>query len=77
MRPSQQLFNAAKKSSGFGIPLELTPLFVAMAVACSSAAFFTYKKFAYDGSLRVGRTNPRQSHDDVKKYVEEAEKKSE
>lgn len=72
MRPSQYLFNAAKKSSGTSIPLELTPLFVAMGVACASACFFTYKKLTTDGSLRVGRTNPKQSHVEVQKYVKEA-----
>ncbi|KAH3680406.1 hypothetical protein WICMUC_000337 [Wickerhamomyces mucosus] len=74
MRPSQYLFNAAKKSSSsFSIPVELTPLFVAMGVAVASASWFTYKKFAHDGSLRLTR-NPQQSHKDVETYVQEAKK---
>ncbi|EDO17795.1 hypothetical protein Kpol_541p37a [Vanderwaltozyma polyspora DSM 70294] len=60
MRPSQLLLNAAKKSSGSGVPVELTPLFFAMGVALCSGVFFTYKKFAYDDSLRI-TANPEQS----------------
>ncbi|KAH3685648.1 hypothetical protein WICPIJ_003395 [Wickerhamomyces pijperi] len=71
MRASQALFNAAKKQSGFNIPVELTPLFVAMGVACVSATYFTYKKLAYDGSLRLSR-NPQQTHKDVDQYAKEA-----
>jgi hypothetical protein len=59
-----------KKSGGIAIPLELTPLFVAMGVACASATFFTYKKFAHDKSLRLSR-NPAQSDDSLKKLLEE------
>lgn len=68
MRPSQYLFNAAKKSSGVAIPVELTPLFVVMSLAVCSATFFTYKKFAHDKSLRLSR-NPAQSHEDVKELL--------
>ncbi|CDO92963.1 unnamed protein product [Kluyveromyces dobzhanskii CBS 2104] len=61
MRPTQIVLNAAKKKSGFSIPLELTPLFLAMGVALASGTWFSYKKFFHDDSLRVGRKNPEQS----------------
>ncbi|SCV02567.1 LAME_0H02850g1_1 [Lachancea meyersii CBS 8951] len=62
MRATKFLLNAAQKQKpGLGIPVELTPLFVAMGVALSSACWFTYKKFRFDESLRVGRTNPDRS----------------
>lgn len=32
-----------------------------MGVALASGTWFTYKKFAYDGSLRISRKNPQQS----------------
>ncbi|CCE64263.1 hypothetical protein TPHA_0H00530 [Tetrapisispora phaffii CBS 4417] len=60
MRPAQLLLEAAKKQSGSKIPVELTPLFVAMGVALCSGTYFTYKKFCYDDSLRVSK-NPEQS----------------
>ncbi|CAR30397.1 Mra1p [Lachancea thermotolerans CBS 6340] len=73
MRPTSLLLNAAKKQkSGFDIPVELTPLFVAMGVAVSSACWFTYKKFRWDESLRVGRKNPDRSG--LKTILEEPEK---
>ncbi|CAM9023439.1 hypothetical protein WICANDRAFT_65804 [Wickerhamomyces anomalus NRRL Y-366-8] len=71
MRASRVLLNASKKG-GFNIPLELTPLFVAMGVAVASAGFFTYKKLAYDGSLRLTR-NPRQQSDDLSQYLKKDE----
>ncbi|CDR42769.1 CYFA0S10e02036g1_1 [Cyberlindnera fabianii] len=87
MRASQTLFNAAvrsccydnvlNKKGGFAIPIELTPLFVAMGVAVSSAVFFSYRKFAYDGTLRLSR-NPKQSaltEDFNKMQQEEKEQK--
>lgn len=61
MRPSQIVLNAAKKKSGFAIPLELTPLFLAVGIAIASGTWFSYKKFFHDDSLRVGRKNPQQS----------------
>lgn len=56
------LMNAAKKSGPrkTTFPVELTPLFLAMGVALCSGAFFTYKKFAYDKSLRL-KENPELS----------------
>lgn len=65
MRPSSYLMNAAggkKKASKLSIPVELTPLFLAMGIAVASAIFFTGKKFLGDESLRVGRKNPNQSN---------------
>lgn len=50
----------------------MTPLFVAMGVAVASAGFFTYKKLAYDGSLRLTR-NPRQQSDDLSQYLKKDE----
>ena len=49
-----------KKSTGPGIPVELTPLFFAVGVALCSGTYFTYKKFTYDDSLRL-KQNPEQS----------------
>ncbi|ONH66963.1 hypothetical protein BON22_3171 [Cyberlindnera fabianii] len=66
-----------QKKGGFAIPIELTPLFVAMGVAVSSAVFFSYRKFAYDGTLRLSR-NPKQSaltEDFNKMQQEEKEQK--
>lgn len=61
MRPAQLLLNQAKKGSGLGIPVELTPLFFAMGLALASGTYFTYKKFAHDESLRITK-NPEQSN---------------
>ncbi|SCV04111.1 LAMI_0H13498g1_1 [Lachancea mirantina] len=72
MRPTQFILNASKKKPGVGVPVELTPLFFAMGVAIASGCWFTYKKFAYDTSLRVGRTNPDRSG--LKEVLESAEK---
>ncbi|SCV00022.1 LANO_0F04808g1_1 [Lachancea nothofagi CBS 11611] len=70
MRPTRILLSAAQKQKpGLGIPVELTPLFLAMGVAISSACWFTYKKFRFDTSLRVGRTNPDRSG--LKEVLEE------
>ncbi|CAI4053398.1 hypothetical protein N7582_005713 [Saccharomyces uvarum] len=61
MRPSQLLLNTAKKSSGgYKIPVELTPLFLAMGVALCSGVFFTFKKLRNDETLRL-KGNPELS----------------
>ncbi|SCU98196.1 LADA_0H11254g1_1 [Lachancea dasiensis] len=70
MRATRYLLNAAQKQKpGLGIPVELTPLFLAMGVAMGSACWFSYKKFRFDTSLRVGRTNPDRSG--LQKVLEE------
>ncbi|SCW04383.1 LAFE_0H12310g1_1 [Lachancea fermentati] len=74
MRATQFVLNAAKKKSGLGIPVELTPLFVAMGVALSSGVWFTYKKFAYDESLRITK-NPDRSQ--LQEVLEKANGKTE
>ncbi|QLG71312.1 hypothetical protein HG535_0B03510 [Zygotorulaspora mrakii] len=73
MRAAQLLLNQAKKGSGLGIPVELTPLFFAMGLALASGTYFTYKKFMYDDSLRVTK-NPQLSDLD-RVLTESAEKK--
>ncbi|CCF56495.1 hypothetical protein KAFR_0B01970 [Kazachstania africana CBS 2517] len=60
MRSSQVLLNVANKKVSKTVPIELTPLFLAVSVALCSGAYFTYRKFAYDDSLRV-TANPQQS----------------
>ncbi|RLV96083.1 hypothetical protein JA1_000524 [Spathaspora sp. JA1] len=60
MRPTPSLLNAAKKGSGISVPVELTPLFAAVAVAVGSACFFTYRHFAHDKELRLWK-NPNLS----------------
>ncbi|QLL34524.1 hypothetical protein HG536_0G03860 [Torulaspora globosa] len=72
MRPAQLLLNQAKKGSGIGIPVELTPLFIAMGLALASGTYFTYKKFRHDDSLRVTK-NPEMSN--LKKVLAESENK--
>ena len=53
MRPAQLLLNTAKKTSGgYKIPVELTPLFLAVGVALCSGTYFTYKKLRTDETLR-------------------------
>ena len=64
--------SSQKKSSGIGIPVELTPLFIAMGIALASGTYFTYKKFAYDDTLRVTK-NPELSGLD--RVLKEAPKK--
>ncbi|CCD23244.1 Mra1p NDAI_0B02090 [Naumovozyma dairenensis CBS 421] len=71
MRPSQYLLNAAKKASGTKVPLELTPLFMAVGVALMSGTWFTYKKLTYDDSLRIIH-NPDQSS--LEEVLAEADK---
>ncbi|GMM54606.1 Min8 protein [Maudiozyma humilis] len=53
MIPTRALMNAAKQSSGTKIPVELTPLVLAVCVALSSGCFFTYKKLTTDDTLRL------------------------
>ncbi|CAI4911292.1 AVN_collapsed_G0055470.mRNA.1.CDS.1 [Saccharomyces cerevisiae] len=61
MRPAQLLLNTAKKTSGgYKIPVELTPLFLAVGVALCSGTYFTYKKLRTDETLRL-RGNPELS----------------
>lgn len=42
-----------------------------MGIAVASAGFFSYRKFAYDDSLRL-RRNPRQQHSSLDDYLKEA-----
>lgn len=42
-----------------------------MGIAVASAGFFSYRKFAYDGSLRL-RRNPRQQHSSLDDYLKDA-----
>lgn len=71
MRPTQLLLNQAKKHSSSAIPVELTPLFVAMGVAIASASYFSYKKFAHDKTLRLTH-NPELS--EVQKAIDSENK---
>ncbi|CCE90678.1 Mra1p TDEL_0B05490 [Torulaspora delbrueckii] len=71
MRPAQLLLNQAKKGSGLGIPVELTPLFIAMGLALASGTYFTFKKFSSDETLRVTK-NPELSN--LKKVLAESDK---
>ena len=74
MRPTQTLFNAAKKG-GIAYPVELTPLFAAMGVAILSGIYFSSKKLREDKTLRLGRTDPDLSIlDEVLRKEEEKEK---
>lgn len=71
-RPAAKRFYsspAADKKKGLGIPVELTPLFLAMGIAVCSAIYFSSKKFLFDDSLRVGRSNPELSG--LEKVLEE------
>lgn len=67
MRPTQKLFNAAKKP-GLKLPVELTPLFLAMGIAVASAIYFSAKHLT-SGDLRVGRKNP--DHSNLQKVLDE------
>lgn len=49
---------AAKKNT---VPVEMYPLFGAVAVACGSLVYFTYRHFAYDRQLRLWK-NPNLSN---------------
>ncbi|CCK69981.1 Mra1p KNAG_0D02310 [Huiozyma naganishii CBS 8797] len=73
MRPSLLLLNAAKKTSGTKVPVELTPLFLAMSVALASGCYFTYRKLSTDDSLRI-TSNPEQSA--LEDVLRQAEKKA-
>jgi len=75
MHASRLLLNAAKKTGKKGgLPVEMYPLFAAVAVACGSGAFFTYRHFAYDRQLRLWK-NPNLSElDNVLNQATEEEK---
>ncbi|KAL6940625.1 hypothetical protein ACO0QE_004537 [Hanseniaspora vineae] len=60
MRPALRLLSNPPKKGGIQVPVELTPLFIACGAAIASMSYFTYKKFRYDGSLRITK-NPDQS----------------
>lgn len=54
MRAAQILLKATKSNNkSLLVPLEMYPLFAAMAVAIGSACTFTYRHFAYDQQLRL------------------------
>ncbi|KAK6457129.1 uncharacterized protein RJT20DRAFT_127271 [Scheffersomyces xylosifermentans] len=74
MRAAQTLLNAAKKGSkaGPGVPVEMYPLFAAVAVAVGSGCFFTYRHFAHDKQLRLWK-NPNLSKLD--EVLNDSEKK--
>ncbi|KAG0672522.1 hypothetical protein C6P45_001986 [Maudiozyma exigua] len=57
MLPTRVLLNTANKSAGTKIPVELTPLVLAVCVALGSGCFFTYKKLTTDETLRL-KNNP-------------------
>lgn len=65
MRASQILLNAVKKKHApTPVPVEIYPLFAAMAVAIGSGVYFTYRHFAYDRQLRLWN-NPNLSELDA------------
>lgn len=75
MLPSRVLLNATKKqSSGVKVPVEMYPLFAAVAVAVSSACYFTYRHFAHDQHLRLRKNADLSILDQV--LNEEAKKES-
>lgn len=59
MRASRVLLQAAKSGAKpkIQVPVEMYPLFAAVAVAVGSGVFFTYRHFAYDKHLRLWK-NP-------------------
>ncbi|AET41119.1 Mra1p Ecym_7277 [Eremothecium cymbalariae DBVPG len=71
MRATQLLLSAAKKKSGISIPVELTPLFLAVSVAVCSGCWFSFKHFAYDKSLRLAQNPQLSALDEVLKKDEE------
>jgi hypothetical protein len=76
MRATQVLLNAAKKSAPkTSVPVEMYPLFAAVAVACGSGVYFTYRHFAYDKQLRLWK-NPNLSKLDEVLNEAEAEKRN-
>jgi hypothetical protein len=74
MHASRLLLNAAKKSGKSGFPVEMYPLFAAVAVACGSGAFFTYRHFAYDKQLRLWKNANLSELDNVLNQATEEEK---
>jgi len=44
-----------------------------MGIAVASASFFTYRKLAYDKSLRLTR-NPRQQSENLDEYLKDSAK---
>lgn len=75
MRATQVLLNAAKKSAPkTSFPVEMYPLFAAVAVACGSGVYFTYRHFAYDKQLRLWKNPNLSKLDEV--LNEEAEKRN-
>ncbi|AMD22298.1 HGL042Wp [Eremothecium sinecaudum] len=73
MRAAQLLLNAAKKKASTtpGIPLELTPLFIAMGVAVCSGTWFTYRHLAHDKTLRLYKNPDISKLDEVLKQENE------
>lgn len=67
MIPSRILLNAAKKQAPKAppVPVEMYPLFAAVAIAVSSGVFFTYRHFAHDKHLRLWKNPNLSSLDDV------------
>lgn len=73
MLPSRILLNAGKKTANsHPVPVEMYPLFAAVAVACTSACYFTYRHFAHDKHLRLWKNADLSALDDV--LNEEAKK---
>lgn len=72
MRSSRVLMSAAKKG---GLPIEMYPLFAAVAVAVGSGCFFTYRHFAFDKELRLWKNANLSGLDDVLNKATEQEKK--
>lgn len=75
MRASAVLMNAAKKAGPkkVSIPVEMYPLFGAVAAAVSSGIFFTYRHFKYDKELRLWQNANLSNLDNV---LNEAEKEN-
>lgn len=71
--------NAAKAAQGSkgGVPVEMYPLFAAVAVACGSGVYFTYRHFAYDKELRLWKNANLSNLDDVLNKEVEKEKSKE
>ncbi|KAI5949965.1 hypothetical protein KGF57_004475 [Candida theae] len=71
MIPSRVLLAQAKNvKPKMKYPVEMTPLFVAVGIACVSATFFTYRHLANDKELRLWK-NANLS--ELDKVLDEAE----